>query len=67
MTATVGDLHERIDQLAQIQSEVLGAGVTREVYTAAYTEADGSRRELDARSSGCRRGSTPPAISSGVG
>jgi hydantoinase/carbamoylase family amidase len=39
MAATVGDLHERIDRLAQIQSEVLGIGVTREVYTAAYTEA----------------------------
>jgi hydantoinase/carbamoylase family amidase len=39
MSTTVGDLHKRIDRLAEIQSEVLGAGVTREVYTAAYTEA----------------------------
>jgi hydantoinase/carbamoylase family amidase len=39
MTATVDDLHKRIHQLAQIQSEALGAGVTREVYTAAYTDA----------------------------
>jgi hydantoinase/carbamoylase family amidase len=39
MATTVSDLHKRIDQLAQIQSEVLGAGVTREVYTSAYTEA----------------------------
>jgi ureidoglycolate amidohydrolase len=39
MTTAQTTLHERIDQLAQIQSEVLGAGVTREVYTPAYAEA----------------------------
>jgi len=39
MTAITADLHARIEQLAQIQSEVLGAGVTREIYTPAYTEA----------------------------
>jgi hydantoinase/carbamoylase family amidase len=39
MTTQQSTLHDRIEQLAQIQSEVLGAGVTREVYTAAYTEA----------------------------
>jgi hydantoinase/carbamoylase family amidase len=39
MSTAQTTLHDRIDQLAQIQSDVLGAGVTREVYTAAYTEA----------------------------
>ncbi len=39
MTATTASLHKRIDQLARLQSEVLGAGITREVYTPAYTEA----------------------------
>jgi ureidoglycolate amidohydrolase len=39
MTTTHTTLHARIEQLAQIQSEVLGSGVTREVYTPAYTEA----------------------------
>jgi ureidoglycolate amidohydrolase len=39
MTTTHTTLHARIEQLAQIQSEVLGSGVTREVYTPASTEA----------------------------
>jgi ureidoglycolate amidohydrolase len=39
MSATTASLHTRIDQLARIQSEVLGAGITREVYTPAYDEA----------------------------
>ncbi len=39
MSATTASLHSRIDQLARIQSEVLGAGITREVYTPAYGEA----------------------------
>jgi hydantoinase/carbamoylase family amidase len=39
MTVAHTDLHSRIDQLAQIHSEVLGGGVTREVYTPAYVEA----------------------------
>jgi hydantoinase/carbamoylase family amidase len=51
MTAVDSDLHDRIEQLAQIQSEVLGTGVTREVYTPAYSEATelvaGWMRELD--------------------
>jgi hydantoinase/carbamoylase family amidase len=51
MTVLSSDLHHRIDQLAQIQSEVLGVGVTREVYTPAYTEATdliaGWMRELE--------------------
>jgi hydantoinase/carbamoylase family amidase len=51
MTVLSRDLHDRIDQLAQIQSEVLGLGVTREVYTPAYTEATdliaGWMRELE--------------------
>lgn len=41
MTTAQTTLHERIDQLAHIQSEVLGTGVTREVYTPAYAEAAG--------------------------
>ena len=36
MSGTRTNLHSRIFELAQIQSEVLGAGVTREVYTPAY-------------------------------
>jgi ureidoglycolate amidohydrolase len=39
MNATTASLHTRIDQLARLQSEVLGAGITREVYTPAYSEA----------------------------
>jgi hydantoinase/carbamoylase family amidase len=39
MSATTASLHTRIDQLARLQSEVLGEGITREVYTAAYSEA----------------------------
>jgi hydantoinase/carbamoylase family amidase len=39
MSATTENLHTRIAQLAQLQSEVLGEGITREVYTPAYSEA----------------------------
>jgi ureidoglycolate amidohydrolase len=39
MSAATASLHTRIDQLARLQSEVLGAGITREVYTPAYSEA----------------------------
>ena len=39
MSAATPSLHTRIDQLARLQSEVLGAGVTREVYTPVYSEA----------------------------
>jgi hydantoinase/carbamoylase family amidase len=53
MAAVKTNLHERIEQLAHIQSEILGAGVTREVYTPAYTEATelvgGWMRELGLR------------------
>jgi len=39
MSAATPSLHTRIDQLARLQSEVLGAGITREVYTPVYSEA----------------------------
>lgn len=39
MSVTHTELHARFEQLAQIQSEQLGPGVTREVYTPAYAEA----------------------------